>query len=75
MGVVPLIVLCCRDYVQSDAEVNQVVHSGEIDWEDEEAITGDLTCLAIVGIEDPVRPEVILWSNSRKESLAEGIHP
>jgi len=27
-------------------------------WEDEVAITNDLTCIAIVGIEDPVRPEV-----------------
>lgn len=31
---------------------------GVPDWEDEDAIVKDLTCLAIVGIEDPVRPEV-----------------
>ena len=31
---------------------------GVPDWEDENVIVGDLTCLAIVGIEDPVRPEV-----------------
>ncbi|XP_054043620.1 LOW QUALITY PROTEIN: plasma membrane calcium-transporting ATPase 3-like, partial [Rissa tridactyla] len=27
-------------------------------WDDEAAIVADLTCIAIVGIEDPVRPEV-----------------
>jgi len=30
----------------------------EPDWDDEATINTDLTCLAIVGIEDPVRPEV-----------------
>lgn len=28
------------------------------DWEDEEAVVSDLTALGVVGIEDPVRPEV-----------------
>lgn len=28
------------------------------DWDDEEAIVSQLTCVAIVGIEDPVRDEV-----------------
>ena len=28
------------------------------DWEDEFAVVSELTCLGIVGIEDPVRPEV-----------------
>lgn len=27
-------------------------------WDDEESILKDLTCIAVVGIEDPVRPEV-----------------
>ena len=27
-------------------------------WDDEEKFVKDLTCIAIVGIEDPVRPEV-----------------
>lgn len=27
-------------------------------WDDEENIVKDLICLALVGIEDPVRPEV-----------------
>ena len=28
------------------------------DWEDEAGVVNGLTCLAIVGIEDPVRSEV-----------------
>ncbi|ODN01902.1 Plasma membrane calcium-transporting ATPase 3 [Orchesella cincta] len=31
---------------------------GNPDWDDEDSIVKDLTCLVIVGIEDPVRPEV-----------------
>ncbi|XP_029288897.1 plasma membrane calcium-transporting ATPase 4 isoform X2 [Cottoperca gobio] len=34
------------------------VADGEPDWEDEAHILTGLTCLGIVGIEDPVRPEV-----------------
>uniref|UniRef100_A0A8C4QVL3 Calcium-transporting ATPase n=1 Tax=Eptatretus burgeri TaxID=7764 RepID=A0A8C4QVL3_EPTBU len=30
----------------------------EPDWEDESSVVTDLTCIAVVGIEDPVRPEV-----------------
>uniref|UniRef100_A0A8C4QET4 Calcium-transporting ATPase n=1 Tax=Eptatretus burgeri TaxID=7764 RepID=A0A8C4QET4_EPTBU len=30
----------------------------EPDWEEEGTVISDLTCIAIVGIEDPVRPEV-----------------
>jgi len=36
----------------------------EPDWEDEANINTDLTCIAIVGIEDPVRPEVYTISLS-----------
>ncbi|XP_060097105.1 plasma membrane calcium-transporting ATPase 1-like [Heteronotia binoei] len=32
--------------------------SSEPDWDDEDDIIKDLTCITIVGIEDPVRPEV-----------------
>lgn len=32
----------------------------EPDWDSENEILSDLTCIAVVGIEDPVRPEV-LW--------------
>lgn len=33
---------------------------GEIDWEKEDAIVSDLTAIAIVGIQDPVRPGLML---------------
>lgn len=29
-----------------------------MDWDNEDAIVADLTCIGIVGIQDPVRPEV-----------------
>lgn len=32
--------------------------AGEPDWDNENNILSDLTCIAVVGIEDPVRPEV-----------------
>lgn len=42
----------------------------EPDWENEAEIVTDLTCVAVVGIEDPVRPEVctvkIMYSVSSK---------
>lgn len=34
----------------------------EPEWENENEIVGDLTCIAVVGIEDPVRPEVGIFS-------------
>lgn len=43
------ICLAYRDFPASD---------GEPDWEDEANILTSLTCIAVVGIEDPVRPEV-----------------
>ena len=50
-----LVLLLPRDFPASAGE-------GEIasspDWDDEEGVVTDLTCIGIVGIEDPVRPEV-----------------
>ncbi|XP_068168913.1 plasma membrane calcium-transporting ATPase 1-like [Antennarius striatus] len=43
------ICLAYRDFPTSDGEPN---------WEDEAHILTGLTCIAVVGIEDPVRPEV-----------------
>uniref|UniRef100_A0A8B9JM14 Calcium-transporting ATPase n=1 Tax=Astyanax mexicanus TaxID=7994 RepID=A0A8B9JM14_ASTMX len=43
------ICLAYRDFPASD---------GEPDWENESDILTSLTCLCVVGIEDPVRPEV-----------------
>lgn len=31
----------------------------EPDWENEAEIVTELTCITVVGIEDPVRPEVV----------------
>ncbi|CAI4228385.1 unnamed protein product [Auanema sp. JU1783] len=36
----------------------QVEYEGAIDWEDEETIRNGMTLIAIMGIQDPVRPEV-----------------
>lgn len=47
-----------KDFTPGKAEINQVHFDGEPNWEDEDAIVSNLTCLCIVGIEDPVRPEV-----------------
>ncbi|XP_043500068.1 plasma membrane calcium-transporting ATPase 3 isoform X8 [Polistes fuscatus] len=47
-----------RDFVPGKAEINQVHSDNEPNWDDEENIVNNLTCLGIVGIEDPVRPEV-----------------
>ena len=38
--------------------VNEEPCSPEPDWNDEDRIVSNLTCVCIVGIEDPVRPEV-----------------
>jgi len=32
--------------------------AGEPNWDNENEIVNDLTCIVVVGIEDPVRPEV-----------------
>lgn len=40
--------------------------SPEPDWDNENNILLDLTCIGVVGIEDPVRPEV---SNNNKMDL------
>ncbi|GLG98877.1 Calcium-transporting ATPase sarcoplasmic/endoplasmic reticulum type [Gryllus bimaculatus] len=47
-----------RDFVPGKAEINQVHIDNEPNWDDEENIVNNLTCLCVVGIEDPVRDEV-----------------
>ncbi|XP_063706569.1 plasma membrane calcium-transporting ATPase 2 isoform X3 [Culicoides brevitarsis] len=47
-----------RDFVPGKAAINEVHIDNEPNWDDEENITSNLTCLCVVGIEDPVRPEV-----------------
>lgn len=52
--------LAYKDYILtgSNTKANEVALTQEPDWEDEENIVKDLTCLCVVGIEDPVRSEV-----------------
>lgn len=50
-----------RDFVPGKAAINEVHIDSEPNWEDEANIVSNLTCLCVVGIEDPVRPEVS-WS-------------
>jgi Ca2+ transporting ATPase len=47
-----------RDFVPGKAEINQVHYETEPNWDDEQNIIANLTCIGIFGIEDPVRPEV-----------------
>ena len=47
-----------RDFVVGKAEPNQVKVEAEPNWEEEEKIVDNMTCMCVVGIEDPVRPEV-----------------
>ncbi|XP_020289550.1 plasma membrane calcium-transporting ATPase 2 isoform X7 [Pseudomyrmex gracilis] len=47
-----------RDFVPGKAEINQVHIENEPNWDDEDNLVNNLTCLCIIGIEDPVRPEV-----------------
>lgn len=48
-----------KDFVPGKAQVNEVHIDSEPNWDDEENIVANLTCIAVVGIEDPVRPEVM----------------
>ena len=54
------ICIAYKDYVKQNLNnaANTHVIGTDPDWSNEQAVTSGLTCLAIVGIEDPVRPEV-----------------
>jgi Ca2+ transporting ATPase len=54
-----IIAIAYREFVPGKAEINQVHIDNEPNWDDEENIVNNLTCIGLVGIEDPVRPEVI----------------
>ncbi|KAJ1349000.1 Plasma membrane calcium-transporting ATPase 2 [Parelaphostrongylus tenuis] len=47
-----------KDYVPAGGHIgeNQIAYTGEIDWDNEDSIVSELTAIAIVGIQDPVRP-------------------
>lgn len=51
--------LAFKDYVRRKPTAQYEVQiESEPNWEDEASICSRLTCLAVIGIEDPVRPEV-----------------
>ncbi|XP_060075457.1 plasma membrane calcium-transporting ATPase 2-like isoform X2 [Ylistrum balloti] len=53
------ICLAYKDFVMGRANAeNEVAIEKDPDWENEDEIVSGLTCILIVGIEDPVRPEV-----------------
>ncbi|VDO93065.1 unnamed protein product, partial [Soboliphyme baturini] len=52
------ICLAYKDFVVSDPKNNEAQYQGDINWDEEDAIVKDLTCIALVGIQDPVRAEV-----------------
>ncbi|XP_071084181.1 plasma membrane calcium-transporting ATPase 2-like isoform X3 [Haliotis cracherodii] len=47
-----------KDFVRDNVGGNMVKIEGEVDWDNEDAIVQGLTCICVVGIEDPVRDEV-----------------
>ena len=47
-----------RDIPKSTESTDEITADVDIDWEDEDTVVSGLTCIGIVGIEDPVRPEV-----------------
>ena len=49
-----MIVLFAGQAAPNDVQIN-----GEVDFDDEDNIVSGLTAIAITGIEDPVRPEVM----------------
>ncbi|KAK4337199.1 hypothetical protein RND71_043298 [Anisodus tanguticus] len=62
MDALRTICVSYKDYIYAkdgqQLQINQTMITQEPDWEDEDNIVSNLTCLCIVGIEDPVRPEV-----------------
>ncbi|XP_076363531.1 plasma membrane calcium-transporting ATPase 2-like isoform X2 [Tachypleus tridentatus] len=52
------ICLAYKDYVRNNPDVNQVQYDVEPNWDDEDDIVSNMTCMCVVGIEDPVRSEV-----------------
>jgi len=50
--------------------VNDELMMNEPNWDDEDSIISNLTCVCIVGIEDPVRPEVSYLQPPAKNSFS-----
>jgi magnesium-transporting ATPase (P-type) len=57
----PIFVYRIHDYdvtVGTAANAGETAFTSEPNWDDEGSVVSDLICIGIVGIEDPVRPEV-----------------
>lgn len=53
------ICLAYKDFVPKDALPSQVLIKNDVvDWDDETTVVSNMTCIALLGIQDPVRPEV-----------------
>lgn len=52
------ICIAYKDFTQDSTAANEERIENEPNWDDEDNIISRLTCIGIVGIEDPVRPEV-----------------
>lgn len=50
--------LAYKDFVKANPKENEVLYDEEPLWDKEDEIIRGLTCIAVVGIEDPVRNEV-----------------
>uniref|UniRef100_A0A9J2PWK8 Calcium-transporting ATPase n=1 Tax=Ascaris lumbricoides TaxID=6252 RepID=A0A9J2PWK8_ASCLU len=52
--------LAYKDYIPSgtNIELNQISYEKDVDWDNEEAVRMGMTAIAVIGIQDPVRPEV-----------------
>lgn len=57
-GALRTLALAYRDIPKSTESTDEITADVDIDWEDEDTVVSGLTCIGIVGIEDPVRPEV-----------------
>lgn len=52
--------LAYKEYVSAaQHDENQASSRDGVDWEDEDRVLSDMTFLAVLGIQDPVRPEVL----------------
>ena len=60
-----------RDF-PSDSSLSGEI-SSVIDWDNEDEIVSDLTCIGIVGIQDPVRPEVQNNERERERERENGV--
>lgn len=64
------ICLAYREFVTSETtQMNQTLITSNVDWTKEANIIKNLTFIAIFGIEDPIRPEVIKIGSMQLDTL------